>query len=367
MSMRPDGGAAGKRARIAVIGAGSWAIEAHLPAVAGNPYAELVAVADPDRAAREYVERHYAGAQAFESHEELLAATDPDGVIVATPHSRHFEPARAALEAGAHLLVEKPLVLSPAEGRELQRLARERGRELIVGYTWHFNRQSVELRRLIHSGKIGRIELATCQFASMVREYYRGDTEAYQPELNLVRAPQTTTYSDPQLSGGGQGQAQVTHSAALLFWLTGLRPRRLSAFCESFDLDLDLVDAVVIQFDGGAVGTVCSTGDRPSGHQDLLRLQICGTEGIAEFDVMEGVACFYLPGGRREVLDPLPAEARYPHLEPAANLIDVVLGRAPNRSDAEIGCLTVEFLDAMYRSSAARGAVQALDVWSATD
>jgi predicted dehydrogenase len=361
MSTRPDGDGSGGRARIAVIGAGSWSVEAHLPALAANPDAEIVAIADPDPAARAYVEQEYDDVRLFESHEELLAATEPDGVIVATPHSRHYEPARAALEAGAHLLVEKPLVLSPAEGRDLQRLARERGRELIVGYTWHYNRQSIELRGLIAAGTIGTIELASCQFASRVREYYRGDTEAYQPELKLLRAPQSTTYSDPRLSGGGQGQAQVTHSAALLFWLTGLRPRRVSAFCENHGLDVDLVDAAVIQFEGGAVGTVCSTGDRPSAHRDLLRFQICGTEGIAEFDVMEGVASVYLSEGRREWLDPLPPEDRYPHLEPAKDLVAAVLGRARERSDGEIGCRTVEFLDAMYRSSAAGGAVQRLD------
>jgi predicted dehydrogenase len=364
MSTRPDA-APERRARIAVVGAGSWAVEAHLPSLAANPDADLVAVADPDPDARAFVGRHYEEVDLFESHDELLAATRPDGVVVATPHARHYEPARAALEAGAHVLVEKPLVLEPAQGRDLQRLARERGRELVVGYTWHFNGQSIALRDLIRSGAIGRIELASCQFASMVREYYRGDTEAYQPELELVRAPQSTTYSDPKLSGGGQGQAQVTHSAALLLWLTGLRPRRLSAFCEGFDLAVDLVDAVTIQFEGGAVGTVCSTGDRPSGHPDLLRLQICGTEGLVEFDVMAGSASVYLPGGGRRRLEPLPEAERYPHLEPAAHLVDVVLGRAANRSDAEIGCLTVELLDAMYRSSAAGGAVQTLDALTA--
>jgi predicted dehydrogenase len=331
-----------------------------LPAIAASPDADLVAVADPDAEARAFVSRQY-DVELFESHEELLEATRPDGVVVATPHSRHYEPARAALEAGAHVLVEKPLVLSPGEARHLQRLARERQRELVVGYTWHFNRQSEELRELIASGAIGRIELASCQFASMVREYYRGDTEAYQPELKLARAPQSRTYSDPRLSGGGQGQAQVTHSAALLLWLTGLRPRRLSAFCEGFELEVDLVDAVAIQFDGGAVGTVCSTGDRPSGHPDLLRLQICGTEGLVEFDVMAGSASVSLAAGERQRLDPLPEAERYPQFEPARHLVDLVLGRAENRSGAEVGCLTVELLDAMYRSSAAGGAVQSLD------
>jgi predicted dehydrogenase len=327
-----------------------------MPTVARNPDAELVAVADPAPEARDHVAEHYGGTRVFESYEEMLIEIEPNGVVVATPHSRHYEPARAALQAGAHVLVEKPLVLAPSEGRELQRLARAGQRELIVGYTWHYNRQAIALRESIGTGVLGRIELASSHFASRVREYYRGDTEAYQPELNLLRAPRSDTYSDPALSGGGQGQTQVTHSAALLFWLTGLRPRRVSAFCEGSGLEVDLVDAAVIEFHDGAVGTVSSTGDRPSGHEDMLRLQICGTEGIAEFDVMEGVASLYLPGGERTVFDPLPAADRYPHWAPADNLVDVVLGRSENQSDAEVGCLVVEFLDAMYRSSAANGA-----------
>jgi predicted dehydrogenase len=343
-------------ARIAIIGGGSWASEAHMPTIAANPDADLVAVADPAAEAREYAKATYAGTRVYASYEELLVETEPDGVIVATPHAYHYGPARAALEAGAHVLVEKPLVLSATEARELQRLAHESERELIVGYTWHYNRQAIELRDLIAAGTLGHIEATSCLFTSRVREYYRGDTEAYQPELKLMRAPLSDTYSDPLISGGGQGQAQVTHSAALLFWLTGLRPQRVAAFCENFDLPVDLVDAAVLTFHGGALGTVFSTGDRPSGHQDMLRLQLCGTEGIADYDVMEGLVSLYLPDGRRKTLDPLPLGERYPHWGPANNLVDVVLGRGENQSSSEVGCLVVEFLDAMYRSAAADGA-----------
>ena len=342
-------------ARIAVIGCGSWATEAHLPALAGNADAEVIAVADTDLEACERVSRRFGITNTYRSHEELLAAEEPDGVIVATPHAHHFAPARAALEAGAHLLVEKPMVLEPRDGRELQRLARERGRELIVGYTWHYNRQARELRRLLAAGELGTLEFASSLFVSMMREYLRGDTEAYQPEFRLALAPRNDTYSDPILSGGGQGQAQVTHSAALVFWLTGLTPLRVAAFCEDFELGSDLVDAATVSFAGGAAGTIASSGDRPSGHQDLLHLQVGGSAGFVSYDVMEGRATISRPEGRRDELEPLPLEERYPHWGPATNLVDVILGRGENESPAEIGCLTVEFLAAMYRSAAAGG------------
>ena len=341
-----------------MIGCGSWATEAHMPAVVGDPDAELVAVVDPSEDARESAAARFGVARAYVSHEDLFAdGAQPDGVIVATPHAHHVAPARAALEAGAHVLVEKPLTIRPEDARQLVRLAQARGRELLVGYTFHYNRQANALRELIRGGALGEIELATCLFSSIVREYYAGDTESYQPELKLARAPLPSTYSDPALAGGGQGQTQVTHSAALLLWLTGLRPRRVAAFCEQRGLAVDLVDAAAVSFEGGAAGTISSTGDRPSGHEDFLHLHIAGTDGLAHFEVLEGRATVYLHEGRlRELEAPLAGE-RYPHWAPARNLVDVVLGRGENHSPGELGAAVVALLDGMYRSAAADGAV----------
>ena len=342
--------------RIAVVGCGSWSNEAHLPALAAHPEARIVAVADADPDAAREAARRFDVPAVYTSYDELLAAESPDGVIIATPHAHHYAHARAAVEGGAHVLVEKPMVLEPAQARELIRLAESHGRELLVGYPWHYNRQCIQLRDMVQGGELGTIEFASSLFASMVREYYRGDTESYQPELQLARAPRSETYSDPALAGGGQGQTQVTHSAALLFWLTGLRPRRVAAFCENFDLAIDLVDSATVSFRGGAIGSVTSTGDRPAGHQDLLQLTIAGTAGLASFDVMEGEARILFPDGSVVRLDPLPLPDRYPHWGPARNLVELTLGRGVNESPAEIGCATVEFLDAMYRSASAGGA-----------
>jgi predicted dehydrogenase len=343
------------KAKIAVIGCGSWSTEAHLPALLANPDAEVIAVVDPAHEARDQAARRFGVKRWYASHTELFDAEHPDGVVIATPHAHHYEPALAALNSGAHVLVEKPLVLSPAQARGLQRVASARSLEVIVGYTWHYNRQSIELRSLIAAGRLGRLEFASSLFASMVRAWYRGDIAAYQAEFKLTRIPRFDTYSDPAISGGGQGQAQVTHSAALLFWLTGLRPRRVTAFCANFGLQVDLVDAAAIAFDGGVVGTVSSTGGRPSGHDDLLHLHVSGTDGLAVYEVMEGRATIYLPDGGKEELAPVTTDQRYPHWGPANNLVDVVLGRGENGSSVEIGCVTVEFLDAMYRSAAAGG------------
>src|SRR5438552_9055013 len=179
----------------------------------------------------------------------MLDEVEPDGVVIAVPHAHHYPAARAALEHGAHVLLEKPMVLEPAHGRELIALARARGRELIVGYPWHYNVQARAVRGALAEGRIGKLEFVSCLFGSTVRELYKGHGTAYDQYFGYP-GPQDETFSDPKLAGGGQGQTQLTHSAALLFWLTGLVPTRVSAFCASFELEVDLCDAVALRFDG---------------------------------------------------------------------------------------------------------------------
>jgi predicted dehydrogenase len=343
------------RARIAVVGCGSWATEAHLPALSQNPDAELVAIVEPREEGLRTAAEAFAVEQAYREVEPMLDEVEPDGVVIAVPHAHHYPVARAALEHGAHVLLEKPMVLRPAHGRELIALARERGRELIVGYPWHYNSQARMVRRALADGRVGRLEFVSCLFGSTVRELYRGHGTAYDAYFGF-EGPQDETYSVPELAGGGQGQTQVTHSAALLFWLTGLCPAQVTAFCESFELRVDLCDAVAVRFDGGAIGTVASTGSIPVGHPEVLEYRLFGTDGYASFDVMQGRAAFHGADGAVEELPRLELSDRYPHYAPSANLVDAVLGRGENESPAEIGQLTVEFLDAMYRSAAAGGA-----------
>jgi hypothetical protein len=130
----------------------------------------------------------------------------------------------------------------------------------------------------------------------------------------------------------------------------------VTAFCESFELDVDLCDSVAVRFDGGATGTVGSTGSVPPGHAEVLEYRLFGADGYVAFDVMQGRASFHEADGAVEELTPLELDDRYPHHAPSDNLVDVVLQRGENRSPAEIGQLTVEFLDAMYRSARAGGA-----------
>jgi predicted dehydrogenase len=339
--------------RVGVIGCGWWSSNAHLPALSRNSDAVIAGLADPDAAALRAAAERYHVADAFRSAEEMLAAIDLDAVVIAVPHASHFDVALLALERDVHVLLEKPMVLEPGHGQILIDEARRRKRELVIGYPWHYNPQVLAVRSLIGEGAIGELEFVSCLFASIVRELYRGNPDAYDDlfEFSATATPGRATYSDPAIAGGGQGQTQVTHAAALLFWLTGLRPVQVAAYAEPFELAVDLCDAVAMRFEGGAVGTVASTGSMLPGHEEQLEYTLFGRDGHVVFDVNNGVCSIHRSDGTTALLPDLAPADRYPESAPVDNLVRVARGEEENGSPPEIGLLAVEFLHAMYRSA----------------
>src|SRR3954465_13786647 len=134
-----------KRARVGVIGAGWWSTFAHLPSLSTYPDAELIGVADADQSKAQQAADRFGVPRAFADHRALLDLR-PDGVVIATPHNTHYALAKDALEAGCDVMVEKPMVVDPAHGRELVALAKEHGRNLHVGYPYPYTRHN----RLLH-------------------------------------------------------------------------------------------------------------------------------------------------------------------------------------------------------------------------
>jgi predicted dehydrogenase len=341
-------------ARIGVIGCGWWATRSHLPALQANPDALIAGIADPDVGNRQRAAERFdiPEDRVFADAVTMLDTVDLDAAIVAVPHAAHAALARIVLERGLHLLLEKPMTIDPADARALAALADARGVELIIGYPWHYNPQVLAVRDAIAEGRIGTIEYVSCQFASIVRELYRGNPEPYRDVLGYsVNPPGARTYADPEIAGGGQGQTQVTHSAALLFLMTGLRPVAVAAMTESFELEVDLADAVVVRFSNGAIGSLGSTGSVQPGQDEILEYRIFGDRGHIAFDVNEGLAVIYGRDGEVHRLPGIPVDERYPDWAPADNLVDVALGRGTNASPAALGVRTVEFVHAMYRAA----------------
>ena len=353
--------------RLGMIGAGAWCVASHLPRLEQHrDSVEFAAVNRRDPALLETVRSRFGFASAHTDYRGVLAA-DPDIVVVASPVRWHHEHAKAALEAGAHVLVEKPFTLDPGEARDLVATAAANGRHLIISLGWHYKDIVIGAKRLMEEGGgVGTVEHVSIVMSSTTREAFQGVQPSFssdQDEGGFVSeesvpelTPRPETLVDPTLSGGGYAQAQLSHALGLGLWLSGLRAAEVFAMMSSpLDTSVEFHDALSVRFDAGAIGSV-SGGSSHLGHnanKHHLEVQIIGSEGQLHVDLCrEQVTRFRGP----DTTVSLP-------LEPDAGLYDcsgpidalVALARGegvPNRSPGELGVRTVEIVEAAYRSAA---------------
>jgi predicted dehydrogenase len=142
--------------RIAVVGAGAWGIN-HVRAMSRCQGAELVMVCDGAQVARERAHAIAPSARVEGDFAAALAASDVDAIVLATPAKDHAEQARKALNAGKHVLVEKPLAFDSADAHAVVSAADTHKRILMVGHLMLFHPAVEKLKSMIDKGELGRI------------------------------------------------------------------------------------------------------------------------------------------------------------------------------------------------------------------
>lgn len=146
--------------RTAVIGYGASARIFHLPFIDLDPAFELVAVSSRQAELRtDHPHIHH-----YETGPDLIAATDADLIVITSPNDSHFPLARAALEAGKHVLVEKPIAIRSGEAADLIRLAEAKGLTLSVFHNRRFDGDFMTLAELVQSGAVGEVQSLESRF-----------------------------------------------------------------------------------------------------------------------------------------------------------------------------------------------------------
>ena len=155
--------------RFGLVGFGAWG-QFHAQSIAGNPDAQLVAITAPSAASREAATKAYPNARIFGDHRQMLAETKLDIVDIVTPSHTHLQIATDALNAGCHLLLEKPMAISVADCQAIVRLAEQKQRHLAVGHEMRLSSQWSEIKRIIDRGTIGTPQYVLVE---LLRKPYR--------------------------------------------------------------------------------------------------------------------------------------------------------------------------------------------------
>ncbi len=294
------------------------------------PEAEIVALADPDpnNLALFQAEVFPDGKQlegTFAGHQEMLAAVPLDGVVIVSPHAYHFRQAMDAIDAGCHVLVEKPMVIRTEDARTLIDHARERQRVVSVAFPGPFSREFQYIRDVIARGDLGDISLVTGVCA--------------QPWIAFTA---DTWRAQPELSGGGNLYDSGAHMFNAMLYLTGLAATDVFAFTNNKGHAVEISASVSLRFTKGALGSAVVSGDASVFEQGIY---IQGTRGSIKTSIYGGSLQHW--DGEDLVQDPaLPTTTSLQQ-----NFIDCIHGRATTPSPPLLGLRQARLMDAIYESA----------------
>ncbi len=270
---------------VAVIGTGMG--RHHMDAYAHLPGVKLDAVCDLNRAEAEHFADKYGAPHVCSDLRELWSLDGLDAVSIAIPNHLHAAVAVEALEAGLHVLCEKPMATTLADAERMVAAARRSGRRLMVEMSFRFKPVSLAAHRLLLEGALGEVYYARSRW---IRR--RGmPVIHFDPGGSMARG---SWFVSKALAGGGALIDIGVHVLDLTWWLMGSpRPRRVTAsayrnLCQDeftrrgILCDVDELTAAMVTFDNGA--SAFFDVSWASNHEQPLNVRLFGSRGGLELD-----------------------------------------------------------------------------------
>jgi predicted dehydrogenase len=289
--------------------------------------------ADAGRASA-FAAEHGQGGRVLESWQEVLADPEIDGVDLCVPHSRHLELTLAALAAGKHVFLEKPMALTAADCDRMIGAARDRNLQLSVMHNRRFNPAALAIKGLLAAGDLGDPIAVTG---------------------HGIEGPNTIGVRGwlRQASEGGVGMAQTVHFAYMLRWLFGevvevscLTSRKGISWMEG-----QVTAAILLRFASGALGQLTSTFAQEAGANEH-RITLYGGAGQATF--LANRADILSPrryGDAAWHVEQFSGNSGADFTEPLASFGDAMRGRGQPAISPEEGRAAVALIEAAYRSA----------------
>jgi predicted dehydrogenase len=345
----------GKKFRIAIIGCGGIA-QTHIAALKSMPDVEIVAGCDINPERLKIMEEKHGVGDNYQKWKDLLREVQPDAVSICTPNGVHAAPTIDALNAGCHVIVEKPMAMNPAECEKMITAAKKNKKKLTIGFQYRYHPNSQFLKKAADAGEFGDIMFVKCQ------------------ALRRRGIPNWGVFGQKKLQGGGpmidigvhviemahyvMGSPKPVAATGNTWTFMGNKPSNIVSQWPGWDYKTYTVEDLAIghiRFDNGAVlhieASFCNHIER-----DLWNFNLMGTKGGCNWDpptiygdrngyMLNSVPSFVGGGGDFPTMFKVKLR----------NFIDAATKGTPQEAPGEAGLAVQKILDGVYRSADAGG------------
>jgi len=317
--------------RIGVIGCGGIS-HGHVNRLAAMPNVKVTALMDVSEDQIASFKQRIPivqGCTQFLNYKELLDSGLTDAVLIASPHTCHYEQIMASLEHGQHVLCEKPMVCTMKHAHDVIRKVESTGKVFLLSYQRHFAGGFRYIRRMISEGHIGDVQFIT---AMQCQDWLRFTKNRWRQVASL--------------SGGGQLNDSGSHLVDIVLWTSGLAVESVSAYCDFFGTEVDINSALTLRFTNGAQGNLSVIGNCPGWWEDLT---FVGSKGV-----------IYSRNGKITHVNAQTSEvSELTHVpdagDPDRNFINAIREGEPVQSPALCGLRVIELTEAAWQSAAKNG------------
>lgn len=317
--------------RFGLIGCGGF-MRHHLSFLTKVPGARVVALNDNDPVQIERTHESYPVTRHATVHDDyraLLGAGGLDAVVISTPHTLHVQQVLDSLDAGVHVLVDKPMVTSVEDAKKVIAKRDATGKVCGVSYQRHGSGTFRWLKQVTGSGQFGKIRMVTSHLGQQWLQLTRGSWR-----------------QQAALSGGGQLNDSGSHMIDVLLWFTGLKAARVSAFMDFCGTEVDINSVVNVVFETGQFASLSIIGDAACWHE---RHNIWFEEALVT--LADDTVRVVQRDGTAFTIDHWPTSET-----PEQNFVDAVRGQGSVLAPFECGLRTIELTEAAWRSHERSGA-----------
>jgi predicted dehydrogenase len=285
--------------RLGMVGGGQGAFIGAVHRIAARLDGEFQLVAgalssDPERAKASAAELGLDPERSYGSFQEMAKAETKrsdgiEAVAIVTPNHMHFAPAKAFLEAGIHVICDKPLTSTLADAKKLAQVVEKTGKVFVLTHNYTGYPMVRQAREMVQKGQLGKIRVVQAEYPQ----------DWLTTNIETTGQKQASWRTDPKRSGAGGSTGDIgTHAYNLARFVTGLELDSLAADLDAFVEGRQLDDNahILLRFANGAKGMIWASQVAP-GNENGLKLRIYGEKGGLEWTQADPNYLWYTPFG----------------------------------------------------------------------